>query len=144
MPGALEDKKRSGIFTDLLIALLFILAFIINSGCGKKAFPSAPSSMVPEPPKKFDVFIDKDKITVSWQLVSTENVKSVHIYRSRIPKSRFCATCPYTFEPVTSMPAEEQIYREKALSGYHYAFKIEVEGTGGDISTPRTVTLETQ
>jgi len=122
--------------------VLFFAFLIVIAGCGRKAFPVAPSSMVPDPPKKFDVINENGDIKVSWLLVNGENVRAVHVYRSKIPKERFCATCPYTFEPVALLSATEKMYREKAASGYHYAFKIEVEAIGGEVSSPKIMTVE--
>lgn len=136
-------KKMADRWCSLVVPVFFVILVYLVAGCGKKAFPVAPASMIPEPPKKIEAVIDKGEIKVSWLLSDTENVSAVNLYRSRIPKTRFCATCPYTFEPVGSVPVTEKIYREKAVSGYHYAFKIEIEGVDGETSTSRIVTVET-
>lgn len=134
-------KIRPNIETFLKIVFLCLFFFSL-SGCGREAFPTAPLSMVPEPPKKMEAVIENGDIKLSWVLANQDNVKLIHIYRSKIPIIRFCSTCPYTFEPVRSVQPSEKIYREKAAPGYHYAFKIEIEGLGREMSSPKIVTLE--
>lgn len=139
-PGNIKIEKR---FSYLIFSVCFFILILLLGGCGRKAFPSAPSSMVPDPPKKLDAVFENGEIKVSWQLANYENVKAIHIYKSKIPKARFCPTCPYTFEPVGALSSTEKIYREKAVSGYHYAFKLEIESADGEMSSPRIITLET-
>lgn len=143
MKNALGNMEIESRFSFLMFSACFFILFSISAGCGRKAFPLAPSSMVPDPPKKLEAIFENGEIKVSWQLTSYENVRAIYIYRSKITKARYCATCPYTFEPVGSVESTEKFYREKAASGYHYAFKIEIEGRGGEMSSPRIVTLET-
>lgn len=143
MKSKLEKKKHRTLFSGLLFQACFLTLLLVSTGCGRKAFPAAPSSMAPDPPKKFNAILENGEIKVSWLLTNSENVRAINIYRSKIPKERFCATCPYTFEPVGSITTIEKVYREKAASGYHYAFKIEIEGRGGEVSSPIIVTVET-
>ena len=135
-----EDRRKTKI---LFAAVLSAMVFFLSAGCGKKAFPTAPSSLVPEPPKKFEVVAEKGEVRVSWGLSGVENIKAIHLYRSKMPKERFCPTCPYTFEPVATLDPSEKYFREKSVPAYHYAFKIEIEGVGGQVSSPRIATLET-
>lgn len=136
-------KKETPLFSKACNLFLFFLMFFqILSGCGKKDFPSVPSSLVPEPPKKLEAVVDRGEIRLTWVLSNPDNIKAINIYRSKIPTARFCPTCPYTFEPVGSFQAREKFYREKASSGYHYAFKVEIEGALGALSSPRIITVE--
>lgn len=136
-------KKETGFFFNTgNLFVFFLIFFQILSGCGKKDFPSVPRSLVPEPPKKLEAVIDKGDIKITWILSNPDNIKAINIYRSKIPTARFCPTCPYTFEPVGSFQAKEKFYKEKASSGYHYAFKVEIVGAFGELSSPRIVSLE--
>ena len=126
MPGSRFSIK------PLIAAILLCLCIL---GCGKKAMPSVPRQVPPQPVADLRVQLTGNQVELTWSfskaLSGSESITGFGVYRASESVSESCDHCPFLFQRVADIPflegqdgASVMTYRDKLESGYRYRYKV--------------------
>ena len=117
----------------LLIAPILLCLCIL--GCGKKAMPTAPLQVPPQPVADLRVQLTGNQVELTWSyskaLSGSEPITGFGVYRASESVSESCDHCPFLFQRVADIPflegrdgASVMTYRDTLESGYRYRYKV--------------------
>ncbi len=131
MTGGRSPER--GFSVTLLIAAAFLGLCIL--GCGKKAMPSPPRQVPPQPVADLRVQQTGNRIELTWSFSKTlsgsQPVTGFGVYRASELVSESCDHCPILFQRVADIPFVEErqgasvmTYRDALEKGYRYRYKV--------------------
>ena len=117
----------------LLIAPILLCLCIL--GCGKKAMPTAPRQVPPQPVADLRVQLTGNQVGLTWSyskaFSGSEPITGFGVYRASESVSESCDHCPFLFQRVADIPflegrdgASVMTYRDTLESGYRYRYKV--------------------
>jgi hypothetical protein len=117
----------------LLIAT--ILLCLCTLGCGKKAMPTAPRQVPPQPVADLRVQLTGSQIELTWSFSKahsgSEPITGFGVYRASELISESCDHCPFLFQRVADIPfvegrdgASVMTYRDTLEKGHRYRYKV--------------------
>ncbi len=135
--------------TPAIAALLLCMCIL---GCGRKAMPTAPQQVPPQPVTDLRLQSAGNQVELTWSFskaqYGSEPIKGFGVFRASESVSESCDNCPFLFKRVAEIPFMEGsdgptvlTYRDTIEKGYRYRYKVICYTTTGFASKDSNVVV---
>ena len=117
------------------IMIAAILLCLCTLDCGKKAMPTVPRQVPPQPVADLRAQLTGSQIELTWSFSKahsgSEPITGFGVYRASELISESCDHCPFLFQRVADIPfvegrdgASVMTYRDTLEKGHRYRYKV--------------------